>query len=252
MRSCLTTHKALIEDCFDHIEPWNPSSVQRETTYWVILEEVPLQVWKETFFKSFGDKWGYLIKLDNNTSNRSRLDFARFLVLMESTLSISSTVMIEVQCWKFKVLVSIEDFSLEERLSSNVNSKNYDMDKVGSICGSRIVPSFDDSIFLIRLSQCCSLKDATIMITDEMMGGSFNSEGVCNKDSTLALHGSHFVYKYSNYGLVVDLGFVLFVNTVPYDFVIAAHIRNDALKSDNWDVTSKQHAISGPFISLLF
>ena len=41
---------------FDYICPWNNSPMKREVVVWVCLEDVPLQVWHEKFFKSLGNR----------------------------------------------------------------------------------------------------------------------------------------------------------------------------------------------------
>ncbi|XVE52570.1 hypothetical protein DITRI_Ditri02bG0132100 [Diplodiscus trichospermus] len=45
----------IAESWFEVWEEWNHSMAQREFDVWICMEEVPLQLWNEHFFKSMGD-----------------------------------------------------------------------------------------------------------------------------------------------------------------------------------------------------
>ncbi|XVE71775.1 hypothetical protein DITRI_Ditri10aG0178800 [Diplodiscus trichospermus] len=62
--------------------------IQREVAAWISLEEVPLHLWNEQFFRSLRDKWGKFIKKDSATASKSLLDTARILVSVQSKLNI--------------------------------------------------------------------------------------------------------------------------------------------------------------------
>ena len=77
-----------------------------ERFVWVILEEVPLQVWHAKFFESLGNSWGNFVRLDASTINRSRLDAARMLVRVSSSLNIPSSVSVVVRGSLHKIIVA--------------------------------------------------------------------------------------------------------------------------------------------------
>ena len=98
-----------IKSRFVDVIPWGESVMKRETFVWVLLEEVPLQVWHNKFFESLGNRWGSFVCLDDCTINRSRLDVARMLIRVESSLRIPSTVSVNVRGSQSKILVAVED-----------------------------------------------------------------------------------------------------------------------------------------------
>ncbi|XWS18638.1 hypothetical protein CRYUN_Cryun32bG0062000 [Craigia yunnanensis] len=57
---------------FYGLYPWGCSTRKKGTTVWVMLEEVPLQVWHEKFFASLGNSRGHFVCLDDNTMQRKR------------------------------------------------------------------------------------------------------------------------------------------------------------------------------------
>ncbi|XVF82531.1 hypothetical protein PTKIN_Ptkin16aG0057100 [Pterospermum kingtungense] len=96
------------EDYLDSCKIWNNSVAERDLAVWVNMEEVPLQLWNEQFFKSIGDCWGSFIRLDDCSASKKRLDIARMLVSVSSRLNIPSVVSVRVKEKSFKILVSME------------------------------------------------------------------------------------------------------------------------------------------------
>ncbi|XVF51723.1 hypothetical protein PTKIN_Ptkin04bG0207700 [Pterospermum kingtungense] len=96
------------KDYFNSCKIWNNAGAERDLAVWVNMEEVPLQLWNEQFFKSIGDCWGSFIRLDDCTASKKRLDIARMLVNVSSRLNISSALSVCVKEKSFKILVSVE------------------------------------------------------------------------------------------------------------------------------------------------
>ncbi|XVF36337.1 hypothetical protein REPUB_Repub19eG0049700 [Reevesia pubescens] len=109
MKGFCSDKRAVATDSLDHIALWNFSDVQRQVAVWVNLEEVPLLVWHDDFFKSLGNSWGKVMKVDACTSQRKRFDIAKLFILVESRLNVPSSVTINLRGKDFKILVSIED-----------------------------------------------------------------------------------------------------------------------------------------------
>ena len=107
---------------FDDIAPWKESTKARESFVWVLLEEVPLQVWHPKVFQSLGNSWGQFVCLDECTVNRSRLDVARMLIRVESSLHIPSSVSVAVGGSTHRIIVAVEDtpvVGVEDGVSGN-------------------------------------------------------------------------------------------------------------------------------------
>ncbi|XVF31576.1 hypothetical protein REPUB_Repub17cG0002600 [Reevesia pubescens] len=188
MEESLKVHKDLFEVCFDLIEPWSPSSIQREIAFWVCLEEVPLQVWHEDFFRSLGDCWGTFLKVDNNTINRSRFDTARMLILVESKLCIPSSVLINIKGKSFKILISVEDFQgvSQSRNDDGTNdSKDYSNyssqsckvggPRVNNGEGRRLIKCCNDDFYWVYRPEHLLIDKGEDLSEEEQKGGSFQS-----------------------------------------------------------------------------
>ncbi|XVF77615.1 hypothetical protein PTKIN_Ptkin14bG0060200 [Pterospermum kingtungense] len=67
------------ESILEDYKAWDDSLAEREIITWIILEEVPLQLWNVKIFKAIGDSWGCFIRADDCTIKRERLDFGRIL-----------------------------------------------------------------------------------------------------------------------------------------------------------------------------
>ena len=105
-----------VSSWFTELVPWEETVMERELFAWVILEEVPLQVWHVKFFESLGNSWGRFIKLDENTINKSRFDVARMLVRVDSNHDIPATVSVMVRGSFHKIRVTEEESMVVEEV----------------------------------------------------------------------------------------------------------------------------------------
>ncbi|XVE60161.1 hypothetical protein DITRI_Ditri05aG0105600 [Diplodiscus trichospermus] len=124
---------------FEFWEEWNHSTTQRKFDVWVSIEEVPLQLWNDHFFKTMGDRWRTFIRLDENTATKKKLDIARILVKVNNRFKIPAVVMVHHREKSFKILVSLEDiedgqniFDKVFSLSENKNSYCLYIETTGS------------------------------------------------------------------------------------------------------------------------
>ncbi|OMO62245.1 hypothetical protein COLO4_33164 [Corchorus olitorius] len=90
------------------VESWEFSSTQRSSLVWVLLEEVPLELWHENFFTALCNDWGKLVKIDDITLRRESLKFARCQVLISSLSDIPKLVVGTSMDIKFKIHVTVE------------------------------------------------------------------------------------------------------------------------------------------------
>ncbi|XVE68886.1 hypothetical protein DITRI_Ditri09bG0105200 [Diplodiscus trichospermus] len=55
MEGTLSSFNETFDSCFEDLRPWSQASLQREVAVRISLEEVPLHLWNEQFFRSLGD-----------------------------------------------------------------------------------------------------------------------------------------------------------------------------------------------------
>ncbi|XVE96593.1 hypothetical protein REPUB_Repub02eG0236400 [Reevesia pubescens] len=149
----------MLNELFEFIKPWHHSFVQREISYWVILDEVPFQAWHKSFFKSLGDKWCSFIKFDSNTTNKTKFDLTRFLVTVDSKMFIPSSVLVNLRGNSYKILVSIEEYQSNEDF--------------------RLVPVIGNINNLDIVREC--LNDVSVSTTEGACGGAVNhiNDSIC-------------------------------------------------------------------------
>ncbi|XVF73358.1 hypothetical protein PTKIN_Ptkin12aG0195200 [Pterospermum kingtungense] len=66
-------------------------------------------LWSINFFKALASHWGSFVMVDDNTPYRRSLDFVKVLVKGPSKLIIPSIATVEVNGFKFRISISMED-----------------------------------------------------------------------------------------------------------------------------------------------
>ncbi|XVF87131.1 hypothetical protein PTKIN_Ptkin18bG0094900 [Pterospermum kingtungense] len=94
---------------FDELQPWKAIAPYRKIDIWVSLQEVPLQLWDVSFFKTLGDKWGTFIRLDQDTANLKLFDVIKMLISVDSVMKDPSIVTVKHHNVIFKILVLVDD-----------------------------------------------------------------------------------------------------------------------------------------------
>ncbi|XVF10806.1 hypothetical protein REPUB_Repub07fG0215200 [Reevesia pubescens] len=151
---------------------------------------------------------------------------AKMLVIVESRLSIPSSVTVNVRGNLFKILISIEDYQFEDSFISDYNS---DLCSFGTtnLGGGRKIGSnssnlngyggignvINDAICLISHFQRSLLKNISVLLEHVHVGSAFNSEFATFNSWLISSKVNHCGCIDSNYGLFIDLG------SVPFTFV---------------------------------
>ncbi|KAK8607167.1 hypothetical protein V6N13_052911 [Hibiscus sabdariffa] len=113
---------------FEFIEPLVSSESNERVKLWLILEEVPLRIWHESFFSRIGNMWGSLIRIEEETLLSDRFNRAKMLILVQKKTYIPTSLVVTVDRKKFKVVVSMENFE-EEMVwidGRKANSQGYE------------------------------------------------------------------------------------------------------------------------------
>ncbi|KAK9003368.1 hypothetical protein V6N11_060932 [Hibiscus sabdariffa] len=80
---------------------------------WVHLHGVPLSVWHDNFFSHVSSKWGVVLKIDEETSGKSRFDVAKILLSVSSVPDIPMSLPILVNQKEFQIRVSTVPYEEE-------------------------------------------------------------------------------------------------------------------------------------------
>jgi len=65
---------------FHNIHKWSPNDVQYKRDAWLHIYGVPVQAWNEAFFNLCVMDIGRFVRVDECTTDKARLDFARVLI----------------------------------------------------------------------------------------------------------------------------------------------------------------------------
>lgn len=82
---------------FESIQKWEPDVVPRHIYMWERIRGFPLHICNEVCFEGIFAKLSNLVKVDDETSSLSILEFARLLVRMEISFTISSHKRVQVK-----------------------------------------------------------------------------------------------------------------------------------------------------------
>ncbi|KAL4313034.1 hypothetical protein GQ457_01G003880 [Hibiscus cannabinus] len=105
---------SMLRDWFDDIDTVDHFSDNKKQKVWVNLENVPLEVWNDVVFESIVNRWGSVIRIEEDTSNKIRLDCARILTGVRFRSDIPSSANIFVNGARYCIKVSIDEYE-EER-----------------------------------------------------------------------------------------------------------------------------------------
>ncbi|XVF85982.1 hypothetical protein PTKIN_Ptkin17bG0160800 [Pterospermum kingtungense] len=178
MNSFLDRDQVVAIPFLDEFHVWDRSLVQRKVDVWVILDEVPLQLWNEYFFKSLANQWGSYIKIDECTLKRERLDYARILVKVESKFNIPAFVTVRVNGQCYKISISLEDDVFQKFV--DVKQDGVEMavkSQELKICSSEKENGLTDDIPWVgdlfpKHVDSCNPMEFSLMLSEEEIGGS--------------------------------------------------------------------------------
>lgn len=110
----LKESESQLTNWFVDIREWNIDLVAKDRLAWVLISGIPPHAWTEDFFKSLIGKFGMLIRLDEPTRKRQRLDVGMVLIAAMSKDSITLVFRVKVNNGLFNIRL------LEEALSVNI------------------------------------------------------------------------------------------------------------------------------------
>ncbi|GMJ08041.1 hypothetical protein HRI_004473300 [Hibiscus trionum] len=107
---CWLRRKNFMESWFNELEHLEGFDGKRRIKVWVILKDVPLQVWSQSFFTGLGGRWGQVLELDEETKEMSRFDEARMVVAVKKLSVIPNEVRINVNGVISKILIETKEY----------------------------------------------------------------------------------------------------------------------------------------------
>ncbi|XVF65630.1 hypothetical protein PTKIN_Ptkin09bG0264500 [Pterospermum kingtungense] len=134
----------------ESISKWGRSGCHRKFYAWILLDEVPIQLWNLKFFEALGNRWGSFIQVDKPTQFKTRLDISTIAV--HSLAKIPNMVNVCANGDDHRIIVSIEK-RLKKELK-DISVDDCEVHEVVNCDGSRLQGKtskgiFDDSLFLL-------------------------------------------------------------------------------------------------------
>ncbi|KAK8592849.1 hypothetical protein V6N12_044942 [Hibiscus sabdariffa] len=116
LRSCLVGQikGGDAENWFDDINSTENFISKCKLKIWVSLENVPLVAWNNGIFKAIANKWGRLIKIDEDTISKNIFECARFLIEVEHKAIVPHNITLFINGKPYCVKVSISDYEDEK------------------------------------------------------------------------------------------------------------------------------------------
>ncbi|KAL8475214.1 hypothetical protein ACS0TY_031578 [Phlomoides rotata] len=100
---------------FEWHRPWRPTDVSKKRLVWTRWYGVPSHAWNSKFFETVCVSLGPLVKIDENTLSRKRLDVARIMLSVSYLKEINQVFKLNIDGTKFSIRVMEEfDWPLDE------------------------------------------------------------------------------------------------------------------------------------------
>ncbi|GMJ11822.1 hypothetical protein HRI_004851400 [Hibiscus trionum] len=112
---CWEMRMELIRTWFDELECLEGFEGKRKVKTWLVMKEVPLQVWDEDFFRSVASRWGELVSIDKDTLEKNRFDLARLLISVQRLADIPDKFAVIVNGVKQIIKIGLEEY-VEDRV----------------------------------------------------------------------------------------------------------------------------------------
>ncbi|GMI98329.1 hypothetical protein HRI_003502200 [Hibiscus trionum] len=109
------TRRELLRTWFDELELLEGFDGKHFSKCWVVLSNVPLQIWNSDFFFGLCNQWGVVIQIDDETKQLQRFDRARILVKTTSMSRIPDRVSVLFNGVIHQLVIKTEEFE-EERV----------------------------------------------------------------------------------------------------------------------------------------
>ncbi|GAU46316.1 hypothetical protein TSUD_243380, partial [Trifolium subterraneum] len=114
----------IINNFLEDVKPWTcDSALCYERGVWVRCFGIPMQAWNNIFFAELAETIGRLLKIDDATFNKDRMDYARFMIATPSLSGINSTaqVLIDNKLTSIRIIEDSDFEPLVEALVQNLH-----------------------------------------------------------------------------------------------------------------------------------
>ncbi|KAK8611390.1 hypothetical protein V6N13_131442 [Hibiscus sabdariffa] len=105
--------ESLLDSWFDDIDTLEQFSSLKKLKVWVTLENVPLVAWSNSVFSSITSRWGHVIKIDDDTSQKNRFDNARILLGLKCMSDVPSGVCVFINGISYQIKISVSCYEDE-------------------------------------------------------------------------------------------------------------------------------------------
>ncbi|KAL4379654.1 hypothetical protein GQ457_02G016420 [Hibiscus cannabinus] len=105
--------KSLLKTWFDDIDTLEHFSSHKKQKIWVVLENVPLVAWNNSVFSTIVSRWGSVIKIEDDTSQKNRFDSARILTGVRCLSAIPAGVSIFINGVSYFIKISTSSYEDE-------------------------------------------------------------------------------------------------------------------------------------------
>ncbi|XP_058740938.1 uncharacterized protein LOC131613268 [Vicia villosa] len=112
---------------FKEVRAWSPREVDKERVAWVRVFGVPCQAWTYSFFNLISQNLGILLKEDEETKNRKRMDVARILIRTKTLSLINEEFKVRIGEDLYNIFMA-NDVKREEEVR-NRNNIHYAYDR---------------------------------------------------------------------------------------------------------------------------
>lgn len=101
----------LFSHCFEWLRPWEPRDVCEKKRVWSAWRGIPLHAWNERFFQLASGELGTFIKVDEDTTNKVRLNVARVLLSVPFYKDINRCITVQIEGRSYTIKI-VEEFLL--------------------------------------------------------------------------------------------------------------------------------------------
>ncbi|GMJ13339.1 hypothetical protein HRI_005003100 [Hibiscus trionum] len=112
---CWTNREELLRLWFEELELLEGYEGKKKVKATVRLFDVPLSVWSKTFFENLGNRWGSVLKIDDDTLACKRFDEASLLLQVQNISDIPDRIVLSVNGAIKKIRIKTEVFE-EDRI----------------------------------------------------------------------------------------------------------------------------------------
>ncbi|GMJ08075.1 hypothetical protein HRI_004476700 [Hibiscus trionum] len=104
---------SLIRTWFSDIDYLKNFKKENKLKVWVCMEGIPLSIWHDSVFSLIGSRMGSVVRIDDETSNKSKLDVARIFIVVGCLSDIPPFVTISMFGKEYRIRLSTSEYEDE-------------------------------------------------------------------------------------------------------------------------------------------